>query len=524
MKTQLHLNIPITKVDEDQRMVYGFATVEELDSHGDIITYEASKKAFTDWIGNIREMHEEKAIGKAIEVSFDDDKKGVWLGARISESDDGEQAWIKIKEGVYAGYSIGGSINETTVKEMSVDGKKKAVRVITDYNLGETSIVDNPAVASAVFQMVKNSGGKLVHEEKMVEKSDRPVAWWERLYKFSDSQNVMKGSIITYNENSMADKRPELAKSLWEAGMLVDLAMCLSDYIYWKAWEGEDMEELKSALEAIQSAAAKEVTEPENFPEVDLAIENAAKALNISKKEELETMSEQVKKMKKSTVGSEDRDAEANVTTPAEDNGRPADDTEERAAAAAEDNAAEKPEDQEEPETPEETPEEEEDSEEETPEDEAPADEDAEEPDDKSKGKGKKSATANFKKSTEDASDITKSILSGVEKLIQKEVAPLKEKIGKLEKQAAPSKVKQTYTVKKGEDVDSPEDNSEEAKLRKEFDGLIKRSNELEANPSAGTHEERLQIAFKLRKLSRQLDPASVAKHAAVKATFNTSQ
>lgn len=522
MKNQIHLNIPITKIDEDQRMVYGFATVEELDSHGDIITYEASKKAFSDWIGNIREMHEEKAIGKAIEVSFDDEAKGVWLGARISESDDGEQAWIKIKEGVYAGYSIGGSINESGAKEMSVDGKKKMVRVISDYDLGETSIVDNPAVASAVFQMVKNRGGQLIHEEKMLDKSTRPVAWWERLYKFSDSQNVMKGSIITYNENSMADKRPQLAKSLWEAGMLVDLAMCLSDYIYWKAWEGEDMGELKSALEAIQSAAAKEVTEPENFPEVDLAIENAAKALNISKKEELETMSEQVKKMKKSVVGQEDRDADANVTTTAEENGRPADDTEERAAAAAEDNAAEKPKD-EEPETPD-TEEDEGAEDDEQPEDEAPADEDAEEPEDKSKGKGKKSATAEFKKSTEDASDITKSILSGVEKLIEKSVTPLKEEIETLKKQAAPSKVKQTYTVKKGEDVDSPEDNSEEAKLRKEFDGLIKRSEELEANPSQGTHQERLNIAFKLRKLSRQLDPASVAKHAAVKATFNTSQ
>lgn len=523
MKTQLHLNIPITKIDEDQRMVYGFATVEELDSHGDIITYEASKKAFSDWIGNIREMHEEKAIGKAMEVSFDDDKKGVWVGSRISESDDGEQAWIKIKEGVYAGYSIGGSINETEVREMSVDGKKKAVRVITDYNLGETSIVDNPAVASAVFQMVKNRGGDLIHEEKMLEKSSRPVAWWERLYKFSDSQNVMKGSIITYNENSMADKRPELAKSLWEAGMLVDLAMCLSDYIYWKAWEGEDMEELKGALEAIQSAAAKEVSEPENFPEVDMAIENAAKALNISKKEELVTMSKEVKKMKKSTVGQEDRDAEANVTTTAEENGRPADDTEERAAAAAEDNAAEKPEEKEEPETPD-TEEEDGAEDEDQPEDEAPADEDAEEAEDKSKGKGKKSAKADFKKSTEDASDITKSILSGVEALIEKSVTPLKEEIESLKKQAAPSKVRQTYTVKKGEDVDSPEDNSEEAKLRKEFDGLIKRSEELEANPSQGTHQERLNIAFKLRKLSRQLDPASVAKHAAVKATFNTSQ
>ena len=56
MKKPLHVTIPITKVDEEQRMVYGYATVEELDSHGEIITFEASKKAFSNWIGNIREI------------------------------------------------------------------------------------------------------------------------------------------------------------------------------------------------------------------------------------------------------------------------------------------------------------------------------------------------------------------------------------------------------------------------------------------------------------------------------------
>lgn len=48
MKKPLHITIPITKVDEEQRMVYGYATVEEIDSHGEIITYEASKKAFSN--------------------------------------------------------------------------------------------------------------------------------------------------------------------------------------------------------------------------------------------------------------------------------------------------------------------------------------------------------------------------------------------------------------------------------------------------------------------------------------------
>lgn len=519
MKKPLHITIPITKVDEEQRMVYGYATVEEIDAHGEIITYEASKKAFSDWIGNIREMHQDIAVGKAIDIEFDDDAKGIWIGARISESTDGENAWIKVKEGVLAGFSIGGRVNESEIRTMSVDGKKKAVPVITDYVLGETSLVDNPAVASAIFQMVKSKDGGLVHEEKLSKGTGRPTHWWEKQFKYSNSQNIMKADFMTYNENSMSDKKATLTKSLWEASMLVDLAMCLSDYIYWKAWEGEDMEELKGALTVLQSAAAKEVTEPENFPEVEVAIANATKALNISKKEELVTMSKEIAERKKSVVGQEDRDEDANVVVTAEENGKPADpdapvvnedaeDKQDDAVVTEDANSDDAPADADDSEV----------------EEDAASDDDAEAEDGK-KGKGKKSADAPMKKSTED-SDLAKSILSGVEKLIEKSVAPLKEEIEELKKQPAASKVKSTFTVKKGEDVveENTPDNSAEGKLKAEFDTLNKRADELAADPSAGTHEERLSVAFKLRKLSRQLDPASVAQNAAVRATFNRGQ
>lgn len=520
MKKPLHITIPITKVDEEQRMVYGYATVEEIDAHGEIITYEASKKAFSDWIGNIREMHQDIAVGKAIDIEFDDDAKGIWIGARISESTDGENAWIKVKEGVLAGFSIGGRVNESELRTMSVDGKKKSVPVITDYVLGETSLVDNPAVASAVFQMVKSKDGGLVHEEKLSKGLGRPTHWWEKQFKYSDSQNIMKAEFMTYNENSMGDKKATLTKSLWEAGMLVELAMCLSDYIYWKAWEGEDMSELKTALEAIQSAAAAEVTEPENFPELEVAIENAFGALNISKKEELVTMSKEIADRKKSVVGQEDRDADANVTVTAEENGKPVDPV--VADEVAAEDAAEKPEVEEEVVAEDANS----DDDAEEVEEDAASDDDSEDDEDKSgKGaKGKKSADAPMKKSTD--SDLAKSILSGVADLIEKSVAPLKEEIEELKKQPAPSKVKSTFTVKKGEDVEdsSNPDNSAEGKLKQEFDTLNKRADELAADPAAGTHQERLDVAFKLRKLSRQLDPASVAQNAAVRATFNRGQ
>jgi hypothetical protein len=225
---------------------------------------------------------------------------------------------------------------------------------------------------------------------------------------------------------------------------------------------------------------------------------------------------------KKSVVGQEDRDENAEVVTTAEENGRPVDDTEERAAAAADENADEKPKDEEEVVAEDANSD---DDSEEVDED-AASDDDAEDEDkDGKKGKGKKAADAPMKKSTQN-DDLAKSILSGVEKLIEKSVAPLKEEIEELKKRPAASKVKSTFAVKKGEDVADSQDPSDsaEGKLRAEFDSLNKRADELAADPNVGTHDERMNVAFKLRKLSRQLDPASVAKNEAVRATFNRGQ
>jgi len=377
--------------------------------------------------------------------------------------------------------------------------------------------------------MVKSVDGKLNAVEETHKGLGRPIHWWEKQFKFSDSQNIMKADFMTYNENSMSDKKTTLAKSLWEADMLVDLAECLSDYIYWRAWEGEDAADLKTALESIKQAAIAELQEPENFPEVvSVAIENACRALNISKKEELATMIKDRKDAKKSVVGQEDRDEEANVVVTAEENGKPADPD-----APVVDADAEGAEDSEEEVTEPDANDDdsaEEDAEDEDSDDDGAEDADDAAADDKDKdgkgGKGKKSAPAPMKKSTGDSDDLAKSILSGVEKLIAKAVDPLKEEIETLKKQPAASKVKSTFTVKKGEDVDgSPsEDDSAEGKLKAEFDQLNKRADELALDPNVGTPEERMQVGFKLRKLSRQLDPASVAQNAAVRATFNRGQ
>ena len=68
----MHLSFPIAKVNREKRTVSGFASLDNVDRHGDIVTADASKKAFERFRGNIREMHQPTAVGKM--VNFKEDK------------------------------------------------------------------------------------------------------------------------------------------------------------------------------------------------------------------------------------------------------------------------------------------------------------------------------------------------------------------------------------------------------------------------------------------------------------------
>ena len=54
----VRLSMPFSKVDQERRIVSGFATLDNVDKQADIVTTEASLKAFAKFRGNIREMHQ----------------------------------------------------------------------------------------------------------------------------------------------------------------------------------------------------------------------------------------------------------------------------------------------------------------------------------------------------------------------------------------------------------------------------------------------------------------------------------
>jgi HK97 family phage prohead protease len=132
----------ITKVDRERRMVFGYASTEALDSQGEVVRKEAIEAALPDYMrfANIREMHQPSAIGVAKEAAIDD--KGLYLAARIVD----DEAWRKVTEGVYKGFSIGGRVT---------DRDRAQKHVITGVELMEISLVDRPANPEAVIELYK---------------------------------------------------------------------------------------------------------------------------------------------------------------------------------------------------------------------------------------------------------------------------------------------------------------------------------------------------------------------------------
>lgn len=164
------LSLPFAKIDKARREVWGCATSETLDQQGERVSYDASKEAFLKWaddfnkatggesLGNIREMHGSTVVGKAIAVVPNDKKRHVWLGVKLSESQDGQNAWTKIQEHVLNGFSIGAP---TAKREIKFSKSGEPERWVTGYKVSETSLVDNPADPDSFFAEIKMCKGML---------------------------------------------------------------------------------------------------------------------------------------------------------------------------------------------------------------------------------------------------------------------------------------------------------------------------------------------------------------------------
>jgi len=195
------LHFPITKVDKQKRLVSGFASLDNVDRHGDIVTADANKKAFERFRGNIREMHGPTAVGKMVKFKHDTffdpetQKKynGVYVTAYISKG--AQDAWEKCLDGTYSGFSIGGNINDAKMEK--ADGETESRRVIHDYDLHELSLVDSPANQLAnFFSIEKNTDGSTFVKGMVADIVLENVYWCKQDEVASTSESLSKDCVV----------------------------------------------------------------------------------------------------------------------------------------------------------------------------------------------------------------------------------------------------------------------------------------------------------------------------------------
>lgn len=120
---QVTLDVPITKVDEDRHLVFGWASISSVDGkllvdkQDDVITEEmleqAAYEAMLQTEGDGDAMHDRVPVSQMVEsmvftaekqaaLGIDLGKVGWWVGYYVSD----QQAWEGIKKGDYTMFSI----------------------------------------------------------------------------------------------------------------------------------------------------------------------------------------------------------------------------------------------------------------------------------------------------------------------------------------------------------------------------------------------------------------------------------
>jgi len=271
----LRLSMPLTKVDKERRVVSGFASLDNVDKQDDIVTAEASMKAFAKFRGNIREMHQPVAVGKM--VDFKEDKyfdpetkkfyKGVFVSAYVSKG--AQDTWEKVLDGTLTGFSIGGRMNKW---DDAYDEKSdKTIRVIKEYDLVELSLVDSPANQFANIVSVEKvdgvdvvKGDSTVLENVFYDKANGIVIASENESELSPITGEQMEN-IGFVEKTDSEKTNMMK-------FLVDSAKGINTSKINK--EVSPMTENTEAVaEVVETEAAVEVEKSEVAPEVDAVVE-----------------------------------------------------------------------------------------------------------------------------------------------------------------------------------------------------------------------------------------------------------
>ena len=150
-----HLEFPLAlKSLDDEGLFAGYASVfDVIDSHKDIIIKGAFARTLKERAGDIKLLWQHRVdepIGSITKIR--EDAKGLYVEGRLLlEVKRAQEAHALLKTGAVEGLSIG-----YTVKDFYID-EETGIRILTDIDLWEVSLVTFPANAAAQVTHVKNA-------------------------------------------------------------------------------------------------------------------------------------------------------------------------------------------------------------------------------------------------------------------------------------------------------------------------------------------------------------------------------
>ena len=223
---QISLSVPFTKVNRERRTVSGFATLDNVDQTKDVVTAEASLKAFENFRGNIREMHTPLAVGKLVsfkpETYFDPISKNIYNGVYVDVyvSKGAQDTWEKVLDGTLSGFSIGGKITESDNEVNKANGE--SVRFIKEYDLVELSIVDSPANELCNVLSISKVNGQLMFKgiaanvitENIFYCEDTDSVFMSTAEKYDSPVTGKPAALIGWVESNDTNKSKEIDKIL----------------------------------------------------------------------------------------------------------------------------------------------------------------------------------------------------------------------------------------------------------------------------------------------------------------------
>lgn len=160
------ITVPITRVDEAAREIYGAMTSAAVDKMGEVCDYPTSKPYFQAWsdeiasatggksVGNVRVMHKPIVAGGLKAIAYDDAGEVIEVVAKVGDHADGEDAWKQVLAGHLTGFSLGGNYVSRWQDPKDKNVYRYTVRPV------EISLVDNPANPDCHFTLVRADGSQ----------------------------------------------------------------------------------------------------------------------------------------------------------------------------------------------------------------------------------------------------------------------------------------------------------------------------------------------------------------------------